>query len=409
MPKLLPVVALSLAAGVGLGVALAYVEVGEVETAFAPPARPGDTPGPGAGPEAPTPSGPVAAVDGETFNFGVMQRGGSESHEFIVTNKGNAPLTVEVGRTSCKCTLGEVSKKPLAPGESTPVRLEWVAKSVPGDFRQVATLLTNDPRRPTVELTVEGTVTETAGLTPEEFLLGRVAADSESSATVYLASYDPDGGQVVAEAAMDPSVAQAERYRFAVEPVEVADLPFDKATSGVKITVTAGPGLPIGHITEWVTVKTNLHDGKPRGAAPEGDALQVPLLAVVQGDVSVHGANWIEERGLLNLGTVESGAGKQQKLRLSFKGEHAARLRASVVSADPEWLEVDLSDPVEVREGVWHQPMTVRVPPGRPPEVRSGEGAEAGGIGDGDARLRLATGHPTATELDVRVRFVITQ
>ncbi|TWT99114.1 hypothetical protein Pla108_00470 [Botrimarina colliarenosi] len=412
--KLLPIALVSLACGAGLGVALAYVEVGPTETAFAPAPREGETFLPqGAGSVGPTAlkaEGPVATVDAAIYDFGTMQRGVTETHEFIFTNEGTSPLTLEVGRTSCKCTLGAVANRPLKPGESTPVKLEWVAKSLPGEFRQVASVLTNDPRRPTIELTVEGVITETAGLSPEEFLLGRIAADEVATATVYLASYDEEATEPVrVEAMMPSSAAMADHYRFDVEPVEGDDLPLERASKGVKITVTAGPGLPIGHITEWVTVKTNLQDGKPSGAAGDGSTLQVPLLAVVEGDISLHGAHWSKERSVLNLGTVSSREGKESKLRLSFKGDHADATRAEVASVDPEWLEVDLAEPIKIRDGVVHQPMTVRIPPGRQPQIRSGAGAEAGGVGDGDALIRLKTNHPTSSELDVKVRFVIAQ
>ncbi|MEO0531683.1 MAG: DUF1573 domain-containing protein [Planctomycetota bacterium] len=394
---------------------LAYVEVGTVETALAPPMSEGDElalqGGGEAGLASPGVRGPSADVDSETYNFGTMQRGSTESHEFVFTNGGNAPLTLEVGRTSCKCTLGDVANRPIPPGESSPVRLEWVAKSQPGSFRQVATVLTNDPSKPTIELTVEGIVTETTGLVPNEFLLGRMNADETHTATVYLASYDTseEADELLAEATMDDSVAMADRYEFTTEPVSRSDLPIEGAETGVKLTVTAGPGLPIGTITEWVTVRTNLHDDRPQGTELDGVTLQVPLLARVEGDISLHGAGWSKERGLLNMGKIASSNGKQAKLRISFKGYHADELQAEVASVDPEWLEVELTEPIQIRPGVRHQPMVVRVPSGQPAQIRSGAGAEGGGVGDGDARIRLTTNHPTASELDVKVRFVIAE
>lgn len=413
--KLFPLIVASFAVGAGLGVALAYVEVGKVETTLAPMATEADKlvsiPGAGAGPAALGFQGPVAEVDEKLHDFGTMQRGSTESHEFLFTNAGTTPLTIEVGRTSCKCTLGNVADRPLAPGETTPVRLEWIAKAVPGSFRQVATVLTNDPRNPTIELTVEGLITEMTGLMPNEFLLGKMAADETRSATVYLAAYDDseDADPLLAEPSIDPETPMADRYQFTTETVSGDDLPIQGAKTGVKLTVTAGPGLPIGMITEWITVRTNLRDDRPHGDKAEGVSLQIPLLAQVEGDISLHGAGWSKERGVLNFGKVASKDGKEAKLRISFKGENAATSQATLASVDPEWLEVELDEPIEIRPGVRHQPLTVRIPPGRSAEVRSGVGSEEGGIGDGDARIRLTTTHPTTSELDVKVRFVIAE
>lgn len=414
--KLLPLIIASLVVGVALGIGLARNDVGVVDGRFYPAGAAAEAvAGPAvdpAVPVAPTPAvGPSAEVDSKIYDFGTMQRGAKEAHEFVFTNTGTAPLRLEVGSTTCKCTLGEVGDRPLAPGESAPVRLEWVAKSAQGAFRQVATVLTNDPVRPSIELTVEGVITEAVGLQPQEFLLGRLAADSVGTASVYLASYEegPDAPPVEATVALDEQTPGAERYEFTVEPVSLEEVPIDRATSAVKITVKAGPGLPIGSLIEWVTIQTNLLKKAAEGAEPErGLALQAPIYATVEGDISIHGAGWSKQRGVLNLGKVRSADGREAKLRISYKGENATDCRAAVISADPEWLEIDLGEPKEVREGVVHQPMTVRIPPGREAMVRSGKGEEnGGGIGDGDARVRLSTNHPTTAELDVKVRFVI--
>ncbi len=385
---------------------MACVEVGEVVERFAPEPRPGEDftaapSGPGGAIET-----PVATVDDEQHDFGVMQRGSTRTHDFIFTNTGKRPLSLRVGRTSCKCTLGEVADRPIPPGESSPVRLEWVAKSLPGDFSQIASVLTNDPRRPTIELKVTGLVTDNTSLKPREFLLGRVAADQTATASIYIASYEQDAPPLEVTASLDQNASSADRYEFEVEQVPADELPMDEAVSGVKVTVKAGPGLPIGNVAEWVNFQTNRKQPDGKGM----QSIQVPLMAVVEGDVTLHGAGWSKEKGLLNLGKIASREGDEAKLRLSFKGNHAAELRAAVDSVDPEWLEVELGEPKKIRDDVYHQPMTVRVPAGQPAMVRSGPGEENGGFGAGDARVRLAIeNHPATNQLDIRVRFVIAE
>src|SRR5688572_1042832 len=60
---------------------------------------------------------PRVQVEQPHFNFGQMERGREKSHRFLVRNVGEAPLTLRVGPTSCKCTLSEVQSGALAPGE----------------------------------------------------------------------------------------------------------------------------------------------------------------------------------------------------------------------------------------------------------------------------------------------------
>ncbi|MEQ8847849.1 MAG: DUF1573 domain-containing protein [Botrimarina sp.] len=432
--KLFSLLLVSVVLGGVLGVALARNDVGRVDERFYPSPEMAAAAAGAALPSAPggpaaSVQGPVAEVDDPVYDFGAMQRGTTESHEFIVTNAGTKPLTLQVGQTTCKCTLGEVSSRPLAPGESTPVRLEWVAKSMPGAFQQHATVITNDPLRSRLELTVTGRITEPAGLQPNELLFGQMAADEERAASVYLASFEPDAPPLRATARLEDNSPLEGKVELRVEQVPADELPQEKAKSGVKITATAGPGLPIGHVTGWVKVRTNLPEG-PRpsageqsvsksaaaGADAQGEAdeldgleLQVPLYARVEGDISLRGVRWSRELGILNLGKVRRSNGTSETLLVSFKGEHAEGARARLESVDPEWLQVELGEPQEVRDGVTHQKMTVTIPPGRTPVIRSGGGQDEGGIGAGDAVISLSTNHPVTSELDVRVRFVIAE
>src|SRR5262245_52451963 len=101
--RILSVILCAAAMGANIGAAIAYVEV-----------RPG-----GAVPPTPTrvttqaalPANAAARikVDEPVYNFGTMQRGTTKSHEFVVHNIGDAPLTLANGGTTCKCTIGDVS------------------------------------------------------------------------------------------------------------------------------------------------------------------------------------------------------------------------------------------------------------------------------------------------------------
>src|SRR5688500_8060497 len=70
----------------------------------------------------------VAVVNGEMHDFGKMDRNAKESHAFIIRNEGDAPLKLEKGETTCKCTVSDLKGNSLAPGEETEVLLEWTAK-----------------------------------------------------------------------------------------------------------------------------------------------------------------------------------------------------------------------------------------------------------------------------------------
>ncbi|MGL4514135.1 MAG: DUF1573 domain-containing protein [Lacipirellulaceae bacterium] len=390
--KLLPLVIGSALLGSSVGGALAYVDAGGAEGRFAPANSIDDVPstGPQAGAAQPYPE---VEVDQPEFNFGTMQRGATETHEFVFKNTGDAPLSLKVGQTSCKCTLGQVSSAPLAPGASVPVKLEWSAKVAAGEFRQTATILTNDPRKPRVDLMVNGTVTDATGIVPADFLLGEFTTDDERTASIEIGAYKETPIEVTAT--MAEGTPRAELFQLSVEPVAKDQSKVQGATSAARVTVRVAPGLPLGHLTEWVVLKTNL---------PEAPQVQVPILGVVEGDISLHGRGWNKSLGLLNFGTFAGGEGATSNLIVSFKGEHAEGATLSVAKSDPDWVRAEVGEAKQVAPGKTHVPLRVWIPSGRPPllMVDSGQGT-------GDGRVVLRTNHPKTPEVEIRIRAIITQ
>src|SRR5262245_45718222 len=97
--RILTVIVVAVVVGTVVGGAIAYVDVlreGQATPSLA------DNPL-----QLPPPSddAPRVEVVEPNFQFGTMERGRTRSHRFEVKNVGNAPLKLQVGQTSCKCTL----------------------------------------------------------------------------------------------------------------------------------------------------------------------------------------------------------------------------------------------------------------------------------------------------------------
>jgi len=408
--KLFPLLLVSLVVGGGLGTALAYVAVGTAPEPISLPIAIRAALPDGGGDAAPTnsPPPPMAKVrlEEQEFNFGVMQRGAKRSHEFILHNDGDAPLRITVLATSCKCTVGETGSGPIEPGESAPVKLEWVAKSLPGPFRQTANLETNDPRRSNLELAVAGDIVDATGLAPQDFSLGRVSTDETREASVVFMAYDRDDLVVTADPPdwEDNPGASEDSYEVRVEPVAVEDLPDPRAKSGSRITLKVNPGLPIGVINGWVTLYTNL---------PEMPELQAPVFGRVEGDLSIHGPRWSEDSGVLAIGIINGKQGHKTKLRVSIKGERASNPQLRIVEVDPPELKVTLGEARLVREGVAHVPVEIAIAPGTRPLIRLQTGRKPDGTYQHpEGVVRLATGGTgeqaaDAAEIELRVRFAV--
>jgi hypothetical protein len=103
---------------------------------------------------------PKVSTGERVFEFGSMGVDEEKKHKFAIQNKGETPLDLEVGPSTCKCTVGSLSKKKVMPGESVDVELAWRPKEVSLNFAQNATIWTNDPDAPDVVFKVYGKVAE---------------------------------------------------------------------------------------------------------------------------------------------------------------------------------------------------------------------------------------------------------
>jgi hypothetical protein len=333
---------------------------------------------------------PRVAVDEPHYQFGRMERGREQSHDFVIRNVGAAPLTLKVLSTTCKCTIGHVTDKPIEPGESTTVKLEWKALAEEGPFRQTAKIETNDPLQPELDLTIEGEVSTATGVQPPDFIIDKVAVNATKSAEVYVMAMLQD--ELIVHGAELSNLATRDKFDIKIEPVEREKLPNDAARDGVRITLTVKPGLPVGRFDQSLSLRTNLKDG---------EVLHIPVFGRVVGDVTVHGTQWLSEQDVLMMGHVKSGEGRKSRLNLVVRGENAANVEFEVASVDPPELKVNLGEPKRLKDTLLHVPLEIEVPAGTRPMVRLDTvQGEAG-------QVLLKTTHPTTKELALSVRFAV--
>jgi hypothetical protein len=385
--RILTIVLTAVLVGIAIGSVSGYVEVTSDSDSVAD--RSADK---SALPLEPLGAAPRVEVVEPHFNFGRMERGREKSHDFLIRNTGDAPLTLRVGQTSCKCTLSKVESGAIAPGESTKVRLEWSAKSDQGPFRQTATIHTNDPRQPAVELTIDGEIVDATGVQPPDFGFDKVAVGETRTAEVYVMGMLQDELTISSAELSDADIR--DKFDVKIEPVERDELPNETARDGAKVTLTVKPGLPIGRFDQYLTLTTNLK---------EGEKLHIPVTGRVVGDISVHGTrgNWLEEQGVLNLGAVQGATGEKARLNLVVRGEGAEEVKFDVGSVDPPELKVTFGEPTKLSATLVRIPMHVEIPPGTRPMVRLGTSQGEEG------KIVLKTTHPHLKELSLGVRFAV--
>jgi len=336
---------------------------------------------------------PAVQVDNETFDFGTMDVHATGSHEFVLRNVGDAPLELNQGSTSCKCTLSELAANTVVPpGGETKVKLTWTAKEFAGPFQQTATILTNDPSRSRVVLTVSGRISVAARAVPGELVFSRITAGELARGSVQLFGYRPEPLEIQDFRWEDQASAKFFDARLTTLPADQVKQE-DGATSGQLLEITVKSGLPLGPFQQRISLATN---------QKEAPTIEVPVRGKVQSEVSIVGPGWSEEDGMLMLGTVDGRQGAQRTLLIIAGGKRGKDIRFTGVNADPGLLKVELGVPRPLKDGQATQtPLTITIPPGSPPANHLG--SEQGKLG----RITIDTDHPNTPQLRILVRFAV--
>jgi hypothetical protein len=395
MRKLISVMAcLAMGGGVGWGVAQLRIRAlpwdgtggGLAEMQEAPAA-----PKPKRSAEGPR-GGAVATVDEPTYDFGVMEQKGTGKHAFTIKNTGTINLTLSKGHTTCKCTLADIDKAEVPPGESTQVTLEWHGKLFEGEYRQSATIGTNDPERPQVTLAVTGRILALVKAVPTDVVFSALSPNRSSTTEVKFFGFVPAPLALSNQQWLEPRTAPY--FDVQIDPMPADMVQNEKnAKSGLILRLTVKPGLPIGSFRQTLRAHTNVDDVKE---------IELPIHGTVVGTVSVSGRDWDNEKGVLLLGRVPQGVGEERSLRIMCRGPDREKIQLKLAEVSPSFLQVEIGQAEKSRGTIRQVPLLIRIPKGSPTANHFG--------GDGAAptgRILLETGLPDMPPLLIRVWFAV--
>lgn len=340
---------------------------------------------------------PIAVVDNKTHDFGPVDRDRLVKHIFRVTNIGKSVLTLKSGGTTCsKCTIAELAKSEVAPQETVDVTVEYMPNARQPRFRQTATLLTNDPAQPRIELNIFGTVTAPYKVTPDSLAFSRFSASETSKAEIRIEVYVADEAHVAGFELENQELAPF--FEISSQPIAKSELGDAKAKCGVLVNVTVKPGLPLGPVRQ--TIRLDL----AMAGVAEISKIEIPVEGTVDADISIAGQGWNPDRNLLKIGKIKSSQGFARDMFLLVRGEHRHDLKVQVGQLSPDWLNVSLGEPVELNKGaVIKIPLRIEIPPGSP--VSNHSGTDLGKFGE----VVLETTHPDVRQIRMLLNFAIEQ
>jgi hypothetical protein len=101
---------------------------------------------------------PIAYFKIMEYDFGEVKEGTSIFYRFELRNEGKSDLIVRKTTTSCGCTISNVDKTTLKPGENCFVSVSFNTGGRVGEQHKTITILTNDPKRSNITLSLTGTI-----------------------------------------------------------------------------------------------------------------------------------------------------------------------------------------------------------------------------------------------------------
>jgi hypothetical protein len=341
-----------------------------------------------------------------------MAPGDSGEHVFTIKNTGEAPLILQQGQTSCKCTVsqfgGENVAQPASPSEennhgaqasSTPARvtvdpgktaeikLNWKTERPTESFGQAATFYTNDPQNKVVKVLINGEVSEEIALAPMEvWNVGILPENEPVSITGHLYS------RVVDQFAIQKIETSHELIKVEQTPVGEEELARHAAKAGYAIKVTVTPGMPIGRMEESLSVTALVRDQEKK--------VEVPLIAHRPGPYHIlpaPGVVWRPEHSVIDFATINAKTQNTFSLPFFVRNFNEGEFKMLGYESDVPDLKVRLeAESDEAAEGKQRHRLVFEFPVDRPLN-RSAPPF---------ATLTVKTNHPDAPELKLFLKFL---
>jgi hypothetical protein len=325
---------------------------------------------------------PQIEVVGETpYDFGTLSQQTNGTHSWDIKNTGEGDLEIWNDHVTCSCTSSTL--KPahdgqppehvtIKPGETKRVDVNWNTKTFEGKYNQAVTVGTNDPKHPTIDLGVKGTVTPPVLVFPPEAISFPTLSSEEVTRTK-IAVYSPSRPELkltkVTTSRPDLILAKT----VPLTPDESKQL---KTTAGYQVAIDIKPGMPLGRFNEELIIQTD-HPARPE--------LKVSIVGNVTGPISV-----VPDR--VRMPRVASLQGASGEVTLLVRGGQETHFR---VAHKPEKIEVAIAhEDTPTIKGRYR--MTVKVPPG----------TSAGMIDDS---VILKTDHPKATEVKIPISIYVSR
>lgn len=203
---------------------------------------------------------PVIVCSELTYDFGERNNTEFVEHDYPIRNEGTLSLEILNVRASCGCTAVKPSQNVIPPGGEASVHARLDLRGRHGFQRKSITVKSNDPKTPSLVMTLTGTAIQPLRAQPSSLFFGRVGAGAARVRT-----FDVISGR---------EAIQIENIRTDNPGIVIKALPEQSTADGKshRFEVTLAATLPSGNINGSVLVQTDMKE------QPE---LRIPVVAYI--------------------------------------------------------------------------------------------------------------------------------
>ena len=353
----------------------------------------------------------VEMLTEEQHNFGVMAPNEKGSHVFVIRNAGTEPLTLSVGASTCKCTIGSLKSDTLPPGEQTEIDVSWTVKTNESTFSQSAQIITSDPFKEVINLEISGRVVRELEAVPDKWGFGEIAAGDSFEVGGKIFSYFEDtlvpGEMGFSISHMDELAdIQVEEFKPSDEDGEYAD-----ARQGFKVTASVKGGLRQGPVTTNMKFGFQLEDKDGNPIVPEDaespNQYYFPeVYGRVVGSLSMIVGSKLKSSSkgggyTYNFGKLSDSDSKKAKAFIVLKGSEMNNTTLSIGETKPAGaVKASLGKPVK-RETMVLYPLEIEITPGDKPIELLGKNKDDYGL------FWVESDNPKVSRMLVAVKFAV--
>lgn len=109
---------------------------------------------------------PSLFVENPVFDFGKVSEGEVVSHVFEIRNTGQEPLLITSHHAVCGCTSTILDDSEVMPGKTTRLEMRFDTTGFSGAESKVVRVNSNDPKSPSIALSMQGQVQRQLSVTP---------------------------------------------------------------------------------------------------------------------------------------------------------------------------------------------------------------------------------------------------